>query len=356
MISELFVNAAILLASISIGNQILINKELTPSSSLRVKIFFGLGSAVLGIILMIYSIDISPNIIMDLRNIAIMLSATYCGLISAILTGLILSIFRLFFQGLTFPSIMASANLIAITISSGITTRYVKNKPLQWIIMAIYALIFPTITFIFVINNQNLLIETIFAYWISTIIASIVVYIFIKYIDILRFSYQRYQHDSYKDYRTGLSNVRQFDQKINNLIKNSTESSIVSLLFIDIDYFKRVNDAYGHQNGDLVLEDLGKILLNSTDSNDIVSRNGGEEFSVIMTDCPRDKVMDVAERIRKAVQEHKFLLLNGKLISITVSIGAAIYPHSVNKIEDLVEKADSALYKAKKTGRNRVCI
>ena len=126
------------------------------------------------------------------------------------------------------------------------------------------------------------------------------------------------------------------------------------MLFIDIDFFKKVNDTFGHQNGDKVLEDLGKILLNSCSHSDVVSRNGGEEFSILMTDCPRDKVMEVAERIRKAVQDHKFYLIDGQAINITISIGVAIYPDTVNDINLIVEKADSALYEAKRTGRNRV--
>jgi diguanylate cyclase len=87
----------------------------------------------------------------------------------------------------------------------------------------------------------------------------------------------------------------------NKLIESITEDNVVTLLYIDIDYFKRINDLYGHQNGDIVLEELGKILLNSCSHTDIVSRNGGEEFSILMTDCPEEKVMEVAERIRKAV-------------------------------------------------------
>lgn len=154
--------------------------------------------------------------------------------------------------------------------------------------------------------------------------------------------------------RTGLNNVRQFDNELNKIIKELSSNSVVSMLFIDIDFFKKVNDTYGHQNGDKVLEDLGKILLSSCSHLDVVSRNGGEEFSVLMTDCPRGKVMEVAERIRLAVQEHKFYLFDGQAINITVSIGVAIYPDTVNDINMIVEKADEALYEAKRAGRNRV--
>lgn len=356
MFSELFINAAIILATISLGNQILINKEITPSSSLKLRLFFGFSSGILGIILMNYSITIMPSVIMDLRNIAIVLSASYCGFLSTIITGLMIGMARLFFKDFTFPSLMAAANIFFITVSCAVTSLIVPKKLVQWTLMTFYTLIFPTVTFILVINSRDLLIKTIIIYWISTIISSIMVYIYIQYIDLLRFSYQKYRQDSYKDHRTGLYNVRQFDKEINKISNSLTESSVISILFIDIDYFKKVNDVYGHKIGDKVLADLGKILLSSTSSTDIVSRNGGEEFSVIMTDCPQEKVPDVAERIRKAVQEHKFCFRDGKMINITVSIGAAIYPFDAKSIEELVEKADSALYEAKRAGRNKVVL
>jgi len=357
MIKEVFVNAVIIIASISIGNHILINEEITPSSPLKIRVFFGITSGLLGIILMFYSIKVAPNVIMDFRNIAIILSATYCGFISAIITGLIVGSFRLLFQGLTHSSLIATIGIIAITICCAWTTKYTaKRRFTKWIIMCLYTLIIPTVAFILVINSRSLLIETIVTYWIITAVVSGVVYYYIQYINLLRFTYQKYKQDAFKDYRTGLNNVRQFDKEFNRIVNSMTDKSVITMLFIDIDLFKKVNDAYGHQNGDKVLEDLGKILLNSTLSTDIVSRNGGEEFSIIMTDCPEANIRDVAERIRRAVQEHKFYLLEGQSVNITVSIGVAIYPSTVNNIEELVERADLSLYEAKRTGRNRVVI
>jgi diguanylate cyclase len=206
------------------------------------------------------------------------------------------------------------------------------------------------------VNNQLLLIKTISVYWLGTSMVSTLVYFYVDFLNLAKFTYRKYQHDSSKDHRTGLNNVRQFDNELNKIINGLTSNSLVTMLFIDIDLFKKVNDTYGHQNGDIVLEDLSKILLSSCSHSDVVSRNGGEEFSVLMTECPRDKVLEVAERIRLAVQEHKFYLIDGEAIYITISIGVAIYPDTVNDINMIVEKADSALYEAKRTGRNRVVL
>lgn len=172
----------------------------------------------------------------------------------------------------------------------------------------------------------------------------------------IKFAYRKYQLDSSTDHRTGLNNVRQFEIELNKIISKITETSFITMFYIDMNFFKKVNDLYGHQNGDRVLQDLSKILLYSSDYSDIVSRNGGEEFSILMTDCPRDKVLEVAERIRETVQDHKFYLIDGQKINITVSIGVSIYPDIVNDINMIVQKADEALYKAKSTGRNRVIL
>ncbi|SDI51786.1 GGDEF domain-containing protein [Desulfosporosinus hippei] len=357
MLKEFFLNATTVIAIISIGSQILINKDITPSSPLKLRLFFSLMTGLLGIILMSISVTVVPGVLLDFRYLALILTATYCGFTSVIITGLIIGIFQLFFYiGLSFSSIIATIVITIITIGCGYTSIFIMSRLKKWVIMSLYTLIVPSIALIISIDNQLLLIKTVFVYWIGTSIVSTLVYFYVGFINSAKFTYRKYQYDSSRDHRTGLNNVRQFDNELNKIIKGLTSNSLVTLLFIDIDFFKKVNDTYGHQNGDKVLEDLGKILLSSCSYSDIVSRNGGEEFSVLMTDCPRDKILDVAERIRLAVQEHKFYLIDGEAINITISIGVAIYPDTVNDINKIAEKSDSALYEAKRTGRNRVVV
>jgi len=352
MLKDLFVNAAILIACISIGSQIFLNKEITASSPLKLKLFFGTMSGILGILLIGNRVMIAqPNITLDFRNIAIMLSALYCGLVPATITGLIIGIYQL--SDLSIIAISKFITAIVIAVGCGFISRLVLSRLKKWIIMSLYTLIVPTITFILVID-RSILLKLIPIYWIIISTASVFVYLYIGYLDVSKLTYTKYQQDSSKDHRTGLNNVRKFDNEFNKIINGLTDKSLIIMFYIDIDFFKEVNDTYGHQNGDKVLEDLGIILLSSSSSSDIVSRNGGEEFSILMTDCPRDKVMEVAERIRRVVEEHKFYLMDGQKINITVSIGVAIYPDTVDDINQIVTKADSALYEAKRTGRNRV--
>ncbi|OLN33539.1 diguanylate cyclase [Desulfosporosinus metallidurans] len=356
MLKDLFLNVTIIISVISVGNQLLIKEEITPSSSLKLRLFFSSMAGVLGILLMVNGVQVLPGVMLDFGNIATILSAGYCGFGAAVITGLLIGIFRLFYAGITFASIIAALTAIMIGLGCGYIARIVASKFKKWVLMNIFILILPSISFVIILNNKLFLFKTLSIYWIGTSIVSILVYYYVKYLDLSRFLYKEYQIYSSKDPRTGLNNVRQFDNELNKMIKGLRDDSIIALAFIDIDLFKKINDTYGHQNGDKILEDLGKILLSSCSYSDIVSRNGGDEFSVLMTDCPRDKLLEVAERIRLAVQEHKFYLLNGQVISITVSIGVAIYPDTVSDINLIVEKADLALYEAKRAGRNRVIV
>lgn len=356
MLLQFFLNGCIIIAILSLGSQIFINKTVTHSSPLKLKIFISSVGGLLGILLMINSVQVSPGVIIDFRNIAIMLSATFCGMGSAVFTALIIGLFRLLYTGLSYPSIVGAITSLIIGISCGIIARGMKFTAKQWLYMSVTCLILPTIGLWLSINNEFIFIKIIIPYWISTSTVSILVFFYVKYINMIKFAYKKYKMDSSIDHRTGLNNVRQFEIELNKIINEITKDSLITMLYIDIDFFKKVNDLYGHLNGDRVLADLGKILLYSTNYSDIVSRNGGEEFSVLMTDCPRDKVLEVAERLRETVENHKFYLIDGQKINIAVSIGVSIYPDTVNNINMLVEKADEALYQAKTTGRNKVVL
>ncbi|HEY9161074.1 MAG TPA: GGDEF domain-containing protein [Methylomusa anaerophila] len=161
--------------------------------------------------------------------------------------------------------------------------------------------------------------------------------------------------DAKKDFLTGLNNVRQFDTLLNKAINEANErNENLSFLFIDVDFFKKVNDTYGHTEGDLVLKQLGDIIKNTCRSFDIVSRNGGEEFSAILLDCPLDRAVKVAERVRNNIEHHGFILSTGQEIKMTVSIGVSSYPEDTLDADKLVEYSDIALYNAKREGRNNV--
>jgi diguanylate cyclase (GGDEF)-like protein len=125
------------------------------------------------------------------------------------------------------------------------------------------------------------------------------------------------------------------------------------MLMMDIDHFKRVNDTHGHDVGDEVLRELATTSLKALREADILGRLGGEEFAVLLPETEAAAAMDVAERLRRAV-ENSPIETNGGALAITVSIGAACMDTTTGSVEELLKRADVALYEAKQTGRNKV--
>jgi diguanylate cyclase (GGDEF)-like protein len=131
--------------------------------------------------------------------------------------------------------------------------------------------------------------------------------------------------------------------------------SFLSILMLDIDHFKKVNDNHGHQTGDAILREIGGILKSAKRNCDLPGRYGGEEFIMVLPHSDNEGARSLAERIRKRVENYPFKDENKEALSITISIGVATYPApGIHSTADLVKKADDALYKAKQTGRNRV--
>ncbi len=168
-------------------------------------------------------------------------------------------------------------------------------------------------------------------------------------------SYSHAKEMSDKDGLTGLYNHRYSIEGLGCEIERFNRlGQPVSVAMLDIDYFKRYNDTYGHRAGDMVLKELSEILKKNIRKIDMAGRYGGEEFILILPATSKSQAEILAERIRKTVQNHPFC--QGRLNSVTVSIGIAACPEDSNIPEALIEKSDNALYEAKEKGRNRVCM
>ncbi len=128
-----------------------------------------------------------------------------------------------------------------------------------------------------------------------------------------------------------------------------------SFLMIDVDHFKKLNDKYGHLAGDQVLREIAAIIQGNIREIDIAGRYGGEEFCVVLPDTDRDGALYVAERIRQATKETSIKAYD-TVVESSVSIGISTFPQDGKKASELIDKADWALYRAKKQGRNRVCV
>ena len=153
---------------------------------------------------------------------------------------------------------------------------------------------------------------------------------------------------------TGLINRREFNRRLSEEIARSKRhKSALTLALFDIDYFKKINDTYGHQAGDEVLKGIGELLTVNTRSCDISDRYGGEEFALILPETGQDDAYELLERIRAMVEESCFYV-SSHTIQLTISVGLAQYDFMDSCAADLCERADKALYEAKKNGRNNV--
>jgi diguanylate cyclase (GGDEF)-like protein len=166
--------------------------------------------------------------------------------------------------------------------------------------------------------------------------------------------YQELEKLAITDGLTGLANHRTFqDRLIVELARASRFQQEVSLLIVDIDHFKSVNDQYGHQMGDLVLRSVAARLKDLLRKMDFVARYGGEEFTIIMPQTHKARAYQTAERLRESISKESFFPDEPNK-HVTISLGLAEFPSDANDANDLIEAADQALYSSKRNGRNRV--
>lgn len=159
------------------------------------------------------------------------------------------------------------------------------------------------------------------------------------------------------DYLTGLANRRYFvKQGEIEFARALRYGHSLSILLLDVDSFKNVNDAYGHQTGDSVLQQIGQALLENLRETDFPSRWGGEEFAVWLPVTAQENAVEVAERIRKSVADVSVILDGLTPFQVTLSIGVATLKSQDTNIEELFKRVDDALYRAKGSGRNKVCV
>lgn len=174
----------------------------------------------------------------------------------------------------------------------------------------------------------------------------------------LRAELTRSRQEALVDPLTGLTNRRGLDQALQERIEAAAEDSVgLSVAVFDIDHFKRVNDTYGHQFGDRVLQAVAEIIKTNVKGKDTAARFGGEEFVVLMPDTPIDGARALAEQIRTSVARCvvKRIDSDESVGNFSISVGVTQY-HSSDSPETLFERADEALYVSKKRGRNCVTV
>ena len=170
----------------------------------------------------------------------------------------------------------------------------------------------------------------------------------------INFMYSRTRYLSLTDALTGLYNRRHFDNTVEReFMRSKRYGGDLSLAIIDIDFFKKVNDTYGHLCGDYVLKEVAYLIMDNFRKTDFVFRYGGEEFVVILTETDIKSSQIPLERLRKKIEEYPFVF-NGQPLNVTISTGVS--SNNAEDMETFLDNADKALYRAKQAGRNRIEI
>lgn len=357
ILKDLFVNVCIFVTILFVGSLIFKDSGIGSLAPLKTKILSGILSGILGVILMIFSIKVTPSVIIDLRHLSLIFSAVYLGGTATLISGVIMTLFRVFVYGLSEMSIMVGVIIMIATIGSAFIGKLKISKKFKWILLVLYNTFIFSISIFIATNNIENISMILICYWIGSIASSVLVYYYTQYLWDFYTILKKLKAEATTDFLTGLNNTRKFDIVYNEIINRvKTNKEKISMVMLDIDFFKRVNDNFGHSAGDEVLKELGNILKASVRGIDVVARIGGEEFCMLLQDCGLKEAYEITEGIRKQIEGHTFILPYGVKIDITISAGIASFPESTNDIDGIKELADNQLYNAKRSGRNRVCV
>ncbi|WP_324292921.1 GGDEF domain-containing protein [Paenibacillus wulumuqiensis] len=324
-----------------------------------IPVLAGVFAGLLGICMMsFFSIRFSTGdntVMVDFRQLAIMISFYYGGAWSGLISAIMIGVYRLFSgEPLQFSSWVGFGNAMFTYVVTSLCMRGPRETSLKIWFRAIIATLLVYIVAVTILQAITHIELNLF-FGLLYICAGLFAYYIIRYIqradDTLTMTREAANHD----FLTQLYNPRAFDRLFRQTIVDAREHQrSFALLVVDIDFFKKINDSYGHLNGDTVLVQVAEVLGRTIRPGDYCARKGGEEFAVILNECDERQAVELAEEIRTAMEQHTFVLEEGQSIQLTVSIGVSCYP--LTAPEQLFPEADRALYQAKENGRNRVAL
>ena len=335
----------------------MVMQERIFNKSFRNSLINGLLSGLLGGVLMIYGAEIAPGIMIDFRFIPIILMGLYVSLTAAVETAVIIGVLRIAQTGLNRVTFTAFFVAMIIGVGSGLIGKTKFEVSIKWLASVVLVCVAAGIGIFSVTAQLENRFDILNVYVSTMVIVSTLMFFITEYVVAFNRKFEKIKDEAEKDFLTGLNNPRQFYKSLNRYFEvEDIDQKHVSLLYIDVDHFKKINDTFGHDCGDLVLKDLGEIFRQTARNHDIISRKGGEEFAILLVDCNEHQAVNAAERIRKAVETHDFKLSSHQTAKVTISIGISSIPEKTTTVNEMIEQADKALYCAKNSGRNRVML
>ncbi|MGQ3477079.1 GGDEF domain-containing protein [Paenibacillus sp. TY11] len=353
MLKELINNFALLTSFLFFGNLFFRKYERYLKKHVFIyRVMNGLMLGLFGILLMMTGLWIRGHFVVDLRQLAIIISVYMGGSVSGLLTTLIISLYRIYITGgWTDVSLTATVNCF---MTLGISLIFIREKSLtlrKWMSAVLGAAVVSLLSTFYVANPPDN--ESIIMITTVKMLGGLFTYFMMSHIKKTERAVHLLEEAANRDHLTGLYSPRAYDALFEEVFHTSkTTKQPFGLVMLDIDHFKHINDTYGHLNGDTVLSQLGMLLTRESTTRAYPSRKGGEEFAILIGNCDSQKAASFAEKIREAVENERFLLNDGTSISLTVSIGAGSSPVIASR--HLLEKTDEALYEAKRSGRNQV--
>lgn len=317
--------------------------------SLLHKIAQGIASGICGIILMAFSIPFSDHFLFDIRLVPIVMVSTSVGGIAPLIASVIIGISRFFF-GVTPISTSVCITYMLIGVSQFFISKWVQPKKGKQRLLVIYlTVLIPLMAhYIFFSTSSNKLVYVL-AFIVYSGVGTYFCYQFARDIAISKYNFIHYKNTSTRDHLTGISNRYSFDrQMIHTFFKNQE----VTLLLLDINKFKYINDTYGHDCGDAVLIHFAKIIMKQKSVDEHIYRLGGDEFAIFIPKVlSNQEIARKSEELKALVYQNPVESSNQQKIYFQTSIGAS-NSAVCGTYTELYKAADDDLYQDKKSGLN----
>lgn len=348
ILSGLFVNASILIASLTLIQVFVDNNNYRQTK--HSDVIVGVLAGVVGSLLIAYSVRIMDNFLFDFRQIPIILVGLHYSRKSSILAYLIIISFRLVYGGFQLSSFIAIVVGILVVVSVMLVSQMKKSYLNKWLYAILAVSIITGINYYLLIQG-SLFVNVMVPYVFGLFTLGIITYFLTTYFSHANENYEKVKHESTQDFLTGLMNLREFSFIYDDL-RNDQEirKKQVSILFIDVNDFKQINDTFGHECGDDVLIALSQILKELCVKDKVIAaRKGGDEFVILSVDIQPSEVLKLVSEINTKVSNLKILNQEEQTLLVSVSIGIASFPNPVKDINQLLHEADLEMYRVKET-------